>query len=73
MCLPSEASISVQRRTARRWTALPARQMNVAPLNCPAPTRSVTVAVPSRPSAGVFRVLLRIKGAPSFLSNLRVT
>ena len=73
MCLPNEASISVQRRTARRWTALPARQINVAPLNCPAPTRSVTVGVPRRPAAGVFRVLMKIEGAPSLLSGLRVT
>lgn len=73
MCLPNEASISVQRRTDKRWSTLPARLMNVAPLNCPAPTQSVTVAVPRRSPAGVFRILLRVEGAPSLLSNLRVT
>lgn len=73
MCLPNEASIQVQRRTTRRWTALPARVVNVAPLTCPAPTRSVTVAVPRRPSAGVFRIILRVQGAPSLLSAVRVT
>lgn len=73
MCLPNEARISVQRRTDKRWSTLPARLMNVAPLNCPAPTQSVTVAVPRRSPAGVFRILLRVEGAPSLLSNLRVT
>lgn len=73
MCLPNEASIQVQRLKARRWTSLPARQMNLAPLDCPAPTRNATVAVPRRSKAGVFRILLRIEGAPTFLSNIRVT
>ena len=72
MCLPQEAKITVQRRIAKRWVSQKPGKSTVAPLECPAPTQSASIAVPRKTKAANFRIVLTIQDAPSIVSGLRV-
>ena len=72
MCLPQEAKITVQRRIAKRWVTQKPGKSTIAPLECPAPTQSASIAVPRKTKTANFRIVLRIQDAPNIVSGLRV-
>ena len=48
------------------------RKSTIAPLECPAPTQSASIAVPRETKAANLRIVLNIQDAPSIVSGLRV-